>query len=170
MLDPHHRRMTLRVAPIRTATPQPMRRAVAPRRPPLREALSGTVVVATLMGLVVAPLAILAVGGLTLALLVVGLGAPGLAAVAGGIYQRRVGTVRAGWMARQLDAVALGSVVVAVLFAMGGMSTLFFALEQPDRLAALLATTLSGTAYALLLAVSAVGAALELRRDASVSR
>jgi len=164
MLDTAHRGLTLRVAPQRTATPQPARREAAPKVRPLGEALAGSAALATVIGLVVAPVAVFFVSGLTMALMAMLVGVPSVAASWGAVFQRRASAREIFEAQHALLRLAVGAVTVAAVVAVGGLGYLTANLGEPAVVASALPQVLGGSAYALVIAAAAVGATLELRR------
>jgi hypothetical protein len=164
MLDTTHRRLTIHVAPVRSATPQPARREAAPRPRPLGEALAGAAGLATVLGLVVAPVAVSAVSGLTMAMMFMGLGAPGLASVAAAVFDQRAKPHQRVRAVQGLVRIAVTAGAVSLLFAVGGLGWVSASLADVQHVAAHLPKILAGSAYGLLIAASALGAAWQLQR------
>jgi len=156
---------TIRIAPERTATPQAPTRTRAPASRRLGEAFAGTAGLATVVGLLVAPLAVLSVGGVVLACLTVAVGAPALSATVAAVFQRRISPRRAQGAAQVLLGTTAVGVGVAMTVAVAGMGWMTAHLDQPGAIAGMLPHVVGGCGYALLIATSALGAALELRRD-----
>jgi len=164
MNAPILRGSTIRIAPERTATPQAPIRTRAPVSRRLGEAFAGTTGLATIVGLVVAPLAVFAVGGALLACLTLAVGAPALASTVGAVFARKVSARRARQSVTVLYGTSVAAVAVALTLAVGGLAWISAHLDQPARLATALPQIVGGCGYAALIAASALGAALELRR------
>ena len=135
---------------------------VALRR--LGESLAGVIVLSTLVGVLVAPLAVAGVLGLLVVTAALTMGAPTLTDAVGAVFSREVHPRRAQRAIHVLYGAAGVSVALALGSAVAGLAWVTGHVHDTARIGAALPQVLGACGYALAMGAAALGAAIDLRR------
>jgi phosphate/sulfate permease len=151
----------MRVAPVRTATPQPPRRRWRPRRQ-LSELVAGVAGFATFVAVVSAPVALLAAGGLSLTLGLALLTPPVITMVGGFVAKQHLSYRTLPALTRAMFTAATLGAAIGVGLAVGGLAWAVGPGAGNVGVAITLQPVLVACAYSLAMACSAalVGARL----------